>query len=209
MADRHRSVPFRLLDSRGQRLDAASSRDGTSTRTLSERDGRFWAVVSNPMAVSKFFHSVLSGWMTGAVVVIGICCWYASPRTRAAFLPCEHKGSRSRGHCGGCRRDVLRGQVGRPRRRPPADETRRGQKALQRGGTRAPFSIVPGIEIPGMLSVLATGNADGYVPGIQDILDGYIDRNGTKHPSAAEMMARGDTALSAFRTYRKRQGKRP
>lgn len=36
----------------------------------------FWAVVSNPMAVSKFFHSVLSGWMTGAVVVIGICCWY-------------------------------------------------------------------------------------------------------------------------------------
>ena len=53
-----------------------------------------------------------------------------------------------------------------------------------------------------MLSFLATGDFDGHVPGIQDILDGYVDGNGTRHPSAAEMMARGDTALSAFRTYR-------
>jgi cytochrome d ubiquinol oxidase subunit I len=36
----------------------------------------FWALVLNPTAVSKFFHTVFSGWMTGAVFVIGISCWY-------------------------------------------------------------------------------------------------------------------------------------
>lgn len=82
-------------------------------------------------------------------------------------------------------------------------------EGLQRGGARASFSIVPGIEIPGMLSFLATGDFDGHVPGIQDILDGYVDGNGTRHPSAAEMMARGDTALSAFRTYREAKGSDP
>ena len=31
----------------------------------------FWALVLNPVAVSKFFHSVFSGWMTGAIFAIG------------------------------------------------------------------------------------------------------------------------------------------
>ena len=32
----------------------------------------FWALVLNPVAIVKFFHSVFSGWMTGAIFVIGI-----------------------------------------------------------------------------------------------------------------------------------------
>src|SRR5574344_1492398 len=34
----------------------------------------FWAVALNPVAVSKFFHSWFSGWMTGSVFVIGVSC---------------------------------------------------------------------------------------------------------------------------------------
>ena len=49
-------------------------------------------------------------------------------------------------------------------------------EGLMDGGTKAPFSIVPGVEIPGMLSILATHDIDGYVPGINNLLDGY--RNG-------------------------------
>ena len=33
----------------------------------------FWEVITNPVAVSKFFHSVTSGWLTGGVFVVGIC----------------------------------------------------------------------------------------------------------------------------------------
>ena len=36
----------------------------------------FWAVAFQPMAVTKFFHSVLSGWVLGAAFVIGVSCWY-------------------------------------------------------------------------------------------------------------------------------------
>jgi len=168
----------------------------------------FWAVVSNPVAVSKFFHSVLCGWMTGAVVVIGISSWYLLRRREQRFA------------LGSIRVAAVVGIVGTVALMFSGDRSAvhvaeyqpmklAAAEGLQRGGSRAPFSIVPGIEIPGMLSFLATGDFDGHVPGIQDILDGYVDGNGTRHPSAAEMMARGDTALSAFRTYREAKGSDP
>lgn len=168
----------------------------------------FWAVVSNPVAVSKFFHSVLCGWMTGAVVVIGISSWYLLRRREQRFA------------LGSIRVAAVVGIVGTVALMFSGDRSAvhvaeyqpmklAAAEGLQRGGARASFSIVPGIEIPGMLSFLATGDFDGHVPGIQDILDGYVDGNGTRHPSATEMMARGDTALSAFRTYREAKGSDP
>lgn len=168
----------------------------------------FWAVVSNLVAVSKFFHSVLCGWMTGAVVVIGISSWYLLRRREQRFA------------LGSIRVAAVVGIVGTVALMFSGDRSAvhvaeyqpmklAAAEGLQRGGARASFSIVPGIEIPGMLSFLATGDFDGHVPGIQDILDGYVDGNGTRHPSATEMMARGDTALSAFRTYREAKGSDP
>lgn len=168
----------------------------------------FWAVVSNPVAVSKFFHSVLCGWMTGAVAVIGISSWYLLRRREQRFA------------LGSIRVAAVVGIVGTVALMFSGDRSAvhvaeyqpmklAAAEGLQRGGARASFSIVPGIEIPGMLSFLATGDFDGHVPGIQDILDGYVDGNGTRHPSATEMMARGDTALSAFRTYREAKGSDP
>ena len=36
----------------------------------------FWAVVASPMAINKFFHTVLSGWVLGGVFVVGVSCWF-------------------------------------------------------------------------------------------------------------------------------------
>ena len=36
----------------------------------------FLAVALSPMAVNKFFHTVLSGWVLGALFVVGVSCWY-------------------------------------------------------------------------------------------------------------------------------------
>lgn len=168
----------------------------------------FWAVVSNPVAVTKFFHSVMSGWMTGAVVVIGISCWYLLRRRERRLALSSIKVASIVGIVGSVAvmlsgdRSAVHVADYQPMKLAAAE-------GLQKGGTRVPFSIVPGIEVPGMLSLLATGEADGYVPGIQDILDGYIDRNGTEHPSASEMMERGGTALAAFRAYRETKDSDP
>lgn len=35
----------------------------------------FKDVVLSPVAVNKFFHTVLSGWVLGAVFVVGVSCW--------------------------------------------------------------------------------------------------------------------------------------
>ena len=36
----------------------------------------FMAVAFQPAAVTKFTHTVSSGWMTGAVFVVGVSCWF-------------------------------------------------------------------------------------------------------------------------------------
>ena len=45
----------------------------------------FFAVAFSPVAVVKFFHSVLSGWMTGAFFVVGVSCWYLLKRRETKF----------------------------------------------------------------------------------------------------------------------------
>ena len=75
-------------------------------------------------------------------------------------------------------------------------------EGLEKGGQAVPFSIVPGVEIPGMLSILATHDIDGYVPGIQDLLQGYTTPDGVTHLSAQEKIEKGKLALNAFKEYR-------
>ena len=53
-----------------------------------------------------------------------------------------------------------------------------------------------------MLSILATHKVDGFVPGINDILNGYTDSDGATEPSVAEKMEKGRAALDALALYR-------
>lgn len=168
----------------------------------------FWAVVTNPVAVTKFFHSVLSGWMTGAIVVIGISCWYLLRKRETRFALASIRVAAAVGIIGtfavmftGDRSGVHVARY-QPMKLAAAE-------GLMDGGRRVPFSIVPGIEIPGMLSILATHDIDGYVPGINDLLDGYTDPDGNEHLSAEAKMYKGETALRAFRVYRKIKDKAP
>ena len=45
----------------------------------------FWAVATSPVAVNKFFHTVLSGWVLGAIFVVGISCWYLLKKRNREF----------------------------------------------------------------------------------------------------------------------------
>ena len=168
----------------------------------------FWALVLNPVAISKFFHSVFSGWMTGAIFVIGISCWYLLKKRETRFALASIRVAAIVGIVGTFALMFSGDSSGvhvakyQPMKLAAAE-------GLMDGGKRAPFSIVPGIEVPGVLSILATHDIDGYVPGINNLLDGYTTPEGKVVPSAEEKIARGKQAIEAFGEYRRLSGSDP
>lgn len=161
----------------------------------------FWALVFNPVAVSKFFHSVFSGWMTGAIFVIGISSWYLLKRRETRFALSSIRVAAIVGIVGTLA-VMFSGDSSGVHAAKYQPMKLAAAEGLEEGGPRAPFSIVPGVEIPAMLSILATHDVDGYVPGINNILDGYTTPDGERHLSADEKIERGRIALEAFASYR-------
>lgn len=161
----------------------------------------FWSLVLNPVAVSKFFHSVFSGWMTGSIFVIGISCWYLIKKRETRFALSSIRVAAIVGIVGTFAvmfsgdSSAIHVAEYQPMKLAAAE-------GLEDGGKGAPFSIVPGVEIPGMLSILATHDIDGYVPGINNIIDGYTNSSGEIIPSAEEKISRGKVAIEAFKEYR-------
>lgn len=165
----------------------------------------FWALVFNPVAIVKFFHSVFSGWMTGAIFVIGISCWYLLKKRETRFALASIRVAASIGIVGTVVL-MLSGDGSGVHAAKYQPMKLAAAEGLEDGGSGSPFSIVPGLEIPNMLSFLATHDMNGYVPGINNILEGYTDSEGVKHLSAEEQIAKGKLALNAFRKYRTLKG---
>ncbi len=161
----------------------------------------FWEVITNPVAVSKFCHAVTSGWVTGGIFVVGVSAWYLLKKRHVEFA----KKSMLIG--------AIVGLVGSGAVMLTGDSSGihaaefqpmklAAAEGLQDGSNGAAFTIVPGIKVPKMLSILATHDINGFVPGINDIINGYVDNNGNVVPSVAEKMAKGRQALDALAVYR-------
>jgi cytochrome D ubiquinol oxidase subunit 1 len=58
------------------------------------------------------------------------------------------------------------------------------------------------IAVPNMLSLLATHDPDGFVPGVRDIIKGYPKADGTQEPSLKEKQERGRKAIQALKDFR-------
>jgi cytochrome d ubiquinol oxidase subunit I len=161
----------------------------------------FWEVITNPVAVSKFCHAVTSGWVTGGIFVVGVSAWYLlkdrhSEFARKSMLIGAIVGLVGSGAV------MLTGDSSGVHAAEFQPMKLAAAEGLQDGGNGAAFTIVPGIKVPKMLSILATHDANGYVPGINDILSGYTDNDGNVVPSVAEKMALGRQALDALAVYR-------
>ena len=161
----------------------------------------FWEVISNPVAVSKFFHAITSGWVTGGVFVVGVSCWYLLKKRQRKFAKASILVGSLVGIAGSFA-VMLSGDSSGVHAAEFQPMKLAAAEGLQDGGRRAAFTIVPGVKIPGMLSILATHDINGFVPGINDILSGYTDNDGNVIPSVAEKMQRGRTALDALAQYR-------
>ena len=162
----------------------------------------FAEVALSPFAVSKFCHTITSAWIIGAIFCVGVSCWYLLKKqhTRLAIE------SMKIGAAVGLVAALLAGATGHKSGMDVAKVQPMklaAMEALYDGGTEVGLKLVEGIEVPYGLSIMATNDPKGYVPGINDILNGYTDNEGNVEPSVEEKMERGRIAIEALAAYRK------
>ena len=180
----------------------------------------FFAVALSPFAVGKFLHTVISSWIIGAVFVMAVSCWYLWKKRETRLAKESIKiavvvgliatlGAAFTGHISGQ-------QVAKYQPMKLA-----AMEALYNGGTDQGLSAVAWvapwaqpdyenleaaplkIDMPYALSIMATNDPHGYVPGINDLLNGYTRPDGTREPSVDEEIERGRQAITALADYRK------
>ncbi|HIT82629.1 MAG TPA: cytochrome ubiquinol oxidase subunit I, partial [Candidatus Avibacteroides faecavium] len=142
----------------------------------------FWAVATSDTAVVKFLHTVLSGWVLGAVFVVGVSCWFLWKRRDKAFAVRSIKVAASVGLVAA----LLLAWTGdssaynvaktQPMKLAAIEGLYEGGNGIGLVGVGVlnpskerwddgEDAFLMKMEIPRMLSLLATRDMDGYVPG--------------------------------------------
>ena len=162
----------------------------------------FAEVALSPFAVSKFCHTVTSAWIIGAIFCVGVCCWYLMKKRHTKLAIESMKIAAGVGLVAA----LLAGGTGHKSGMDVAEVQPMklaAMEALYDGGTEVGLKLIEGIEVPYGLSIMATNDPKGFVPGINDILNGYTANNGKVEPSVEEKMERGRQAIEALAAYRK------
>ena len=163
----------------------------------------FFAVAFSPMAVVKFFHTVMSGWVLGAIFVVGVSSWYLLKKRHVEFAKASIKIGATFGIVASLI-VALTGDISGVQIAKLQPMKMAAAEGLEDGGNGVSFTVVGDIKIPKMLSILATHDIDGYVPGINNLLNGgYKLANGETALSAEEKIERGKKAIVALANYRK------
>lgn len=180
----------------------------------------FVDVALSPFAVNKFFHTVTSTWVVGAVFVCAVSCWYLLRRREQEMA----RQSIRIASIVGIAAALLTMATGdssavKVAERQPMKLA--AMEALYDGGEGVSLTAFAAINplqqpdyaqggeapmriaIPNGLSLLATHKTDGYVPGINNLLNGYTRPDGKREPSAEEKMERGRRAIATLAEYRK------
>ena len=181
----------------------------------------FWSILLSPVAINKFLHTVISGWVVGSLFVVGISSWYLLKKRETDFALKSIKVAAIVGLVS----TVLVAYTGdgsayhvsqqQPMKLAAMESLYSGQKPT----SLVPFGILnPAkksykdsidpflfkIEVPSLLSLLANREMNTFVPGIKDILDGgYVTQKGTTALSFDEKHARGKAALKSLEDYQK------
>ena len=180
----------------------------------------FTDVVFSPVAVNKFFHTVLSGWVLGATFVIGVSCWFLLRKSNVQFAKESMKIASWVGLAGilltmwtgdGSAVQVARVQPMKLAAMEGLYNGTTGQSLVTFGivnpdkqRTDDKPALLGEISIPKGLSILANHDPDSFVPGINDIIDGIsINSEGdtVNTVSYAERIARGHQAQEYLRIY--------
>ena len=186
----------------------------------------FIDVALSPFAVDKFFHTVTSSWIIGAVFVCAVSCWYLLKR-RNTRLATESIKIASVVGIAAAVLTMATGDSSAVKVAQAQPMKLAAMEALYDGGNGVGLTAVAAVNpfeqpdyakggepplrvaMPCGLSLLATHSLDGYVPGVNDLLNGYTRTDGKREPSAEEKMQRGRKAIAMLAEYRKLKAANP
>ena len=181
----------------------------------------FWAVALSPVAMNKYFHTLLPGWIVGAGFVLGVSCWYLIKSRSREFALRSIKVASIFGLVAALLTAMTGdGSAYEVAQKQPMKLA--AMEGLYEGGNGVGLvgiallnpekthyndgvePLLMKIEFPKMLSMLAERDLDAYVPGIVNLIDGgYTMKDGTVALSAKEKIAKGQLAIQALANYRK------
>lgn len=179
----------------------------------------FWEVFLNPNAVSKFLHTVSSGYVLASLFVIGISAWYLLKKRDIQFAKRSIIVASSFGLITSvfllATGDESAHQVAlnQPMKLAAMEGLYDGEKragivafgvldtAKEIGDDLDPFIV--SFEIPGALSFLGYHDLNAFVPGIDNLMQGSEKYGIISIPQKMEMGKTAVAALSAYKKYKK------
>ena len=174
-----------------------------------------WSVISSPVAIGHFVHATSSGFLLASLFVVGISSWYLLKKRHIQFA----KRSIAVACIFGLLSSVFVAFSGDEHAYITASTQPMklaAMEALYDGQTSAGLvafgipnpSKEPGddqdafalkVEVPGVLSILATRSMDGFVPGINDLVYGNAEQNVV---GVDEKIRRGKIAIEKLAEYK-------
>jgi cytochrome d ubiquinol oxidase subunit I len=182
----------------------------------------FWDVLFNPTAINKFFHTITSGYVLAAIVVIGISSWFLLKGREKLFakksiLVASVFGLLSSAVL------IFTGDSSAHNVAHTQPMKLAAMEGLYKGSEGAGFSmfgiLTPGkeygddkdafiinLEFPRLLSFLGYRDFKAFVPGIDDLVKGGFKENYGKDDdgialSVEEKIRRGRAAIEAYQEY--------
>jgi cytochrome d ubiquinol oxidase subunit I len=148
----------------------------------------FWEVLLSPTALNKFSHTVTSGYILSALVVIGISAWYLLKNREKEMATSSIKVASIFGGVAFVLLAITSDKAAKIVARTQPMKLA-AMEAIYDGQQKAGLSVIGimkpeaqrtnnkdafyfNVELPGMLSWLSFGNSNAYVAGINDMLYG-------------------------------------
>jgi cytochrome d ubiquinol oxidase subunit I len=175
----------------------------------------FWDVILSPVAISKFLHTIGSGYVIAALFVVGISAWFLLKGRDVLFakrsmvigatfglitsLFLVLSGDESAHQVAKTQPVKLAAMEGLYEGQSGAGIVAVGALNPNKDVTNEQEAYLFEVEIPYILSLLGYHDIDAYVAGLKDLVYGNEAQN---IESAGDKIAKGKEAVAAFKAYK-------
>lgn len=183
--------------------------------TVRNEMNNFWDVILSPVAISKFLHTVGSGFVMGALFVVGVSAWYLLKNREIKFAKSSILVAATFGLITSIflviSGDEAAHQIAH--KQPAKLAAMEGLYDGEYGAGLVIFgllnpnktledekdSFLVEITVPKILSILGYHELNAYVPGLKDLVYGNAEHN---IMSTAEKIQKGKIAVASLEEYK-------